>query len=125
MDEPTLGEDFDAGLMTERVAASYARWFGRDWRARTVQEAIDAEPAMRAAEEQYQAANAERVRIAEAFRDRGTGTGRPPPSDAVVAEVIRDLYGDDPPPGAMDAVLEVVENLRRFHRGEPFEPADR
>ena len=55
--------------------------------------------------------------IVEKLRDR---VDRGEPLDnALVAKVTRELYGgENPAPGAVDAVLTVVEKLGRRRRGE-------
>jgi hypothetical protein len=120
MDDRTLGDLERDGSMPAVAAAEYASWFGDGWCDVLVSEAVKSHPGMDARSGQDIAALEERLRIVEALRARVARGGKL--GDELVGEVVADLYGANPPAGAIEAVLAVVENVSRRKRGEP--PAD-
>ena len=113
---PTLGELEAAAKLSCADAEGYERFLGAGWRTVTLQEAQEDLAAGGAADQQNIAALNELAMIVEKLRER---VDRGEPLDnALVAKVTRELYGENPAPGAIDAVLTIVKNLTRRRQGE-------
>ena len=62
------------------------------------------------------------MRITAKFHD--LGVDKEPPDDELIGRAVAELYGGQATAEQMDAVLDVVDNLGRLHRGEPLRPTD-
>lgn len=114
----TLGEAFDAGRITSSEE-ELETLHGPGWRGlqlSDIADRIDALTVQEAQDDQELAGLHERMRITEVFIAK-VETGRATDDD-LIAEVVQELYGAEPPQASVDAVLDVVADLERLKRGE-------
>lgn len=104
----TLGDLEAAGEIPPEGALKYDVLLGGDWRSLTVEEAKDALTGASPSGEPASLVGDERDRIIAAMTahvERGERI-----SAQLARKVLAELYGDDPPPAALDAMRTVMGN---------------
>jgi hypothetical protein len=117
----TLGGREAAGRLSSSAAATLEQTLGPGWRGVTVEEARDAlAEAFNRNQTLLTATEAWRPFLGALISRLGEGEAM---SDALIASVVREVYGDQPTAEQMRVVLEIVENFYGARRdGQLLEP---